>query len=99
MFRNQYDMDCITWNPKGKILQVDYAKEAIKQGMTTLGLKSKNHVVLVSLKRSHLQAHQEKIFGVDEHLGIAIAGLTADARNICKYMRTECLNYWYVHDS
>ena len=94
-------MDCITWNPKGKILQVDYAKEAIKQGMTALGLKSEENVVLVSLKRnpSDLASHQEKIFGVDDHLGIAIAGLTADARNICKYMRNECLKYWYVHDS
>ena len=32
-------------------------------------------------------------------MGIAIAGLTADARNLCKYMRTECLNYWYVHEN
>ncbi len=32
-------------------------------------------------------------------MGIAIAGLTADARYLCKFMRTECLNYWYTHDS
>lgn len=32
-------------------------------------------------------------------MGIGIAGLTADARHLCKFMRTECLNYWYTHDS
>jgi 20S proteasome subunit alpha 6 len=32
-------------------------------------------------------------------MGIAIAGLTADARYLCKFMRQECLNYWYAHDS
>lgn len=32
-------------------------------------------------------------------MGIAIAGLTADARHLCKYMRSECLNYWYTHNS
>ena len=32
-------------------------------------------------------------------MGIAIAGLTADARYLCKYMRQECLNYWYAYDS
>ena len=32
-------------------------------------------------------------------MGIAIAGLTADARYLCKFMRNECLNYWYTHDS
>ena len=32
-------------------------------------------------------------------MGIAIAGLTADARYLCKYMRNECLQYWYQHGS
>jgi 20S proteasome subunit alpha 6 len=101
MFRNIYDMDCITWNPKGKVMQIEYAKEAVKQGMMSLGLKSKTHVVLVSLKRNpdDLSDYQEKIFEVDEHIGIAISGLLADARNLCEYMRQECLNYWYMHDS
>ena len=94
-------MDCVTWNPKGKILQIEYAKEAVKQGMMSLALKSKTHVVFVSLMRNSddLSSHQEKIFEIDDHCAIAISGLLADARNLSKYMRTECLNYWYVHDS
>lgn len=32
-------------------------------------------------------------------MGIVISGMTADARFLCKYMRTECLNYWYTHES
>ena len=40
-----YSKDCVTFDPKGKILQIDYAKEAIKQGSTSLGLKSDTHVV------------------------------------------------------
>ena len=56
---------------------------------------------MVSLKKSphDLASHQEKIFDIDDHMGIAIAGLTADARYLCKFMRNECLNYWYTHDS
>lgn len=46
-----------------------------------------------------LASHQEKVFDIDDHMGIAIAGLTADARYLCKFMRSECLNYWYTHDS
>lgn len=46
-----------------------------------------------------LACHQEKVFDIDDHMGIAIAGLTADARHLCKYMRSECLNYWYTHGS
>eukprot|EP00960_Hanusia_phi_P026590 746332-Hanusia_phi.AAC.21 len=36
---------------------------------------------------------------VDEHMGIAISGLTADARSLCMYMRTECLQHKYVYES
>jgi len=83
------------------MVKIEYAKEAVKQGSTSLGLKSDNYVVLVSLKKSphDLASHQEKVFDIDDHMGIAIAGLTADARYLCKFMRSECLNYWYTHDS
>jgi len=53
------------------------------------------------LKKSphDLASHQEKVFEIDEHMGIAIAGLTADARHLCKFMRQESLNYWFTHES
>lgn len=44
--------------------------------------QSENICVCVSLQRaqSELAAHQKKILHVDNHIGISIAGLTADAR-------------------
>jgi 20S proteasome subunit alpha 6 len=102
MFRNQqYDMDCITWSPGGRILQVEYAMEAVKQGTPVLGLRSKTHVVLASFKRSQseLAEHQQKIFKIDNHMCIGIAGLTADARVLAEYMRDECLNHKYIYDA
>ena len=32
MFRNQYDTDVTTWSPQGRLHQVEYAMEAVKQG-------------------------------------------------------------------
>ena len=46
---------------------------------------------------SEMSSHQPKIFKMDSHMGIAIAGLTADARFLTKFMRTECLNHRYVY--
>jgi 20S proteasome subunit alpha 6 len=73
--------------------------EAVKQGSATVGLKSKTHAVLVALKRasSELSAHQKKILPIDTHVGISIAGLTADARLLSKFMRTECYNSHYAY--
>ena len=83
------------------ILQVEYAMEAVKQGSATVGLKSNTHAVLVALKRasSDLSSHQKKILPLDDHVGISIAGLTADARSISRWMRTECMNSRYSHDT
>jgi len=74
--------------------------EAVKQGSATVGLKSKKDAVIVALKRasSDLAAHQKKIIPVDEHLGVSISGLTADARLMVRWMRTECLNHRYGYD-
>ncbi|KAF7993748.1 hypothetical protein HCN44_010343 [Aphidius gifuensis] len=100
MFRNQYDSDVTVWSPQGRLHQVEYAMEAVKLGSATVGLKNKDYAVLIALKRasSELSAYQKKIIPIDKHMGISIAGLTADARMLSRYMRTECLNYKYSHD-
>jgi len=99
MFRNQYDNDITVWSPQGRLYQIEYAMEAVKQGSACVGLKSKTHAVICTLKRSssELASHQQKIFKIDEHVGIAIAGLTSDARVLSAYMRSECMNHKYVY--
>lgn len=59
-----------------------------------VGICSKKHVVLAALKRSpgELAAYQKKIFTIDDHIGIAIAGLTSDARVLSKYMQAQSLS-------
>lgn len=100
MFRNQYDNDVTVWSPQGRIHQLEYAMEAVKQGSAAVGIKSKTHAILVALKRapSELSAHQKKILPIDDHVGVAIAGLTADARLLSNFMRSECLNSRYAYD-
>uniref|UniRef100_T1DEP2 Proteasome subunit alpha type n=1 Tax=Psorophora albipes TaxID=869069 RepID=T1DEP2_9DIPT len=100
MFRNQYDSDVTVWSPQGRLHQVEYAMEAVKLGSATVGLKNKDYAVLIALKRasSELSSYQKKIIEIDDHLGISIAGITADARILSRYMRQECLNYKYSYD-
>eukprot|EP00033_Pygsuia_biforma_P001311 GCRY01001485.1.p1 GENE.GCRY01001485.1~~GCRY01001485.1.p1 ORF type:complete len:254 (+),score=24.19 GCRY01001485.1:126-887(+) len=101
MFRNQYDTDVTTFSPQGKLHQVEYATEAVKQGSAAIGVKGKKHVVLAALMRqpSELSAHQKKIFEIDDHCAIAISGLTADARSLSKYMRNESMNHRFIYDA
>ncbi|CBY24299.1 unnamed protein product [Oikopleura dioica] len=101
MFRNQYDSSTTTWSPQGRIHQIEYAMEAVKQGSATVGVKSKTHAVLVALKRAQneLSAHQQKCLRIAPHCGMSMAGLTADGRGLTNFMRTEALNYEMVYGS
>ncbi|RSH81813.1 uncharacterized protein EHS24_008005 [Apiotrichum porosum] len=93
MFRNSYDSDNTTFSPQGKLHQVEYALEAVKQGSAAIGLRSKTHAVLLTLKRStgELATYQKKLIRIDDHVGIAIAGLTSDARVLSNSMRQQAM--------
>lgn len=94
MFRNNYDNDSVTYSPTGRLFQVEYALEAIKQGSAAVGIASSSHVVLVALKRNveELGSYQKKIIKVDDHMGIALAGLAPDARVLSNYLRKQAMN-------
>ncbi|EEC48337.1 predicted protein [Phaeodactylum tricornutum CCAP 1055/1] len=99
MFRNQYDTDVTVWSPEGRLLQVEYAMESVKQGSACVGLRSDSICVLGALKRSvsELSSHQKKLLHIDDHIAVGIAGLTADARSLAKSLQSECLNHKYVY--
>ncbi|KAJ2935427.1 hypothetical protein H1R20_g1667, partial [Candolleomyces eurysporus] len=79
---------------QGRLHQVEYALEAVKQGSAAVGLRSKTHSVLLALKRStgELASYQQKMFRIDDHIGIAIAGLTSDARVLSNFMRQQAMS-------
>lgn len=94
VFRNSYDSDNTVFSPQGRLHQVEYALEAVRQGSAAVGLRSKTHAILLTLKRStgELASYQQKAFKIDDHLGIAIAGLTSDARVLSNYMRNQAMS-------
>lgn len=79
-----YDRAITVFSPDGRLFQVEYAREAVKRGTTTVGLKFEDGVVLIVDKRiaSRLMESEsiEKIFKIDQHIGCATSGLVADAR-------------------
>ena len=85
----KYDADNTTWSPQGKLLQIEYAMEAVKQGSICVALRGENGAVLLSVKKNptKLATYQEKIFKISRTSGVGISGMTADARMLCKYMR------------
>ena len=88
-----YDRAITVFSPDGRLFQVEYAREAVKRGTTTVGVKFKDGVVLIVDKRIASRLVEpdsiEKIFVIDDHIGCATSGLVADARALIDRARLD----------
>jgi len=78
-----YDRTIAVFSPDGRLFQVEYAKEAVKKGTTSVGLVFKDGIILGTIRQIMkliVPDAIEKLFKVDEHIGAVAAGLLADAR-------------------
>lgn len=95
-----YDYSCGTFSPDGRIFQVEYASKAVENSGTAIGLKCTDGIVMCvekPLKSKMLVAgSNRRIFGIDQHVGVAITGLPPDGRQVVNRAREEAHNY---HDT
>jgi proteasome alpha subunit len=98
----EYDGAITIFSPEGRIYQVEYALELVKRGSPIVGIKSAEGVVLAVLEPqlSKLAAptSSKKIFRIDDHVGVAIAGLSPDARVLIKQSRLFCQSNKMTYD-
>lgn len=87
-----YDRTIVVFSPDGRLLQVEYARQAVKRGTTTVGLVVKDGVVLGATKSSaplSVSDTYKKIFQVDNHIGLVGSGILADARDLVESARVK----------
>jgi proteasome alpha subunit len=88
-----YDRGITIFSPDGRLYQVEYAREAVKRGTASIGVRTPEGVVLAVDKRirSPLMERDsvEKIHKADDHIGIASAGHVADARQLIDFARRQ----------
>ena len=97
-----YDRGSTIFSPDGRLYQVEYAREAVKRGSVSVGVKTAEGVVLLAEKRvsSDLLVSDtiEKIYQVDDHLAVAASGHVADARQLVDFARTESQRNTYMYE-
>jgi|TARA_B100000809_G_scaffold214178_1_gene218835 proteasome alpha subunit len=79
-----YDRAITVFSPDGRLYQVEYAIETVKRGTIAVGIKCKEGIVIaVEEKPRKLQISEtaQKIFQIDDHVGVAAAGYIPDARS------------------
>jgi len=97
-----YDRAITVFSPDGRLFQVEYASETVKRGATVLGIACKEGVVLAAEERaaSRLQdpSFMWKIFQIDEHMGVAVAGLSCDAHTLVDQARVYAQSNRLMYD-
>jgi proteasome alpha subunit len=88
-----YDRGITIFSPDGRLYQVEYAREAVKRGTASIGVRTADGVVLAVDKRIRSPLMErtsvEKIHKADDHVGIASAGHVADARQLIDFARRQ----------
>ncbi len=79
-----YDRAITVFSPDGRLYQVEYAIETVRRGTIAVGIKTKDGTIIaVEEKPRKLQISEtaQKIFQIDDHIGVAAAGYIPDARS------------------
>ena len=98
----KYDRALTVFSPEGRLFQVEYALEAVRRGTLAVAVKSKDTVCLgaqIKIPSKLMDADSiDKLFQVDEHIGVAIAGLHADSRTLINYSRVQAQSFRLTYD-
>ena len=96
-----YDRAITVFSPDGRLFQVEYAMELVNRGATILGIRCAEGVVLGAEENVEPLEEVEyswKIFKVDDHIGVAIVGLSSDARMLIDQARVYAQSNKLTYD-
>jgi proteasome alpha subunit len=97
-----YDRAIVTFSPDGRLFQVEYAREAVKRGTTSLGLTFKDGVILAAVRPlpplAVPNSGSDKVHKIDEHIGCTLSGFIADGRVLIDTARIYAQIYRMTYD-
>ncbi len=92
----------VMFSPDGRLFQVEYAKEAVRKGATSIGIVTEDGVVLLAHKNIVEQlavaSTIQKIFRVDSFIGATYSGLVSDGLHLIGTMRSKAQSHRMVYD-
>lgn len=97
-----YDRTSTMFSPDGRLLQVEYAKKAVKQGTTAIGMVCRDGVLLIADRRMTekliVAKSVEKVFQVDDHIAATSSGYVMDGRVLIERAQLIAQQYKVAND-
>ncbi len=92
----------VMFSPEGRLFQVEYAKEAVRRGATSIGIVADTGIVFVAHKNITesliIPSTVQKIFKVDSFIGATYSGLVSDGLHVVNLMRNKTQMHRMVYD-
>ena len=92
----------VMFSPDGRLFQVEYAKEAVRKGATSIGIITTDAVVLLAHKPNMdplaVPSTSQKIFRIDSYIGATYSGLVSDGLHVINTMRGKTQSHRMVYD-
>ncbi len=103
MFSRQaaYDRAITVFSPDGRIFQVEYALETVKRGTISIGLITKEGVLLAAeenISDFQDENYSRKLFLIDENVGAVVSGYVPDGRVLIEYAREYAQHHRLLYD-
>ncbi len=80
----RYGFSLTTFSPSGKLVQIEYALNAVNAGSPAVGIKASNGVVLATEKKSKSLLHDDrtihKVEPICKSMGLVYSGMGPDYR-------------------
>ncbi|KAJ1930183.1 Proteasome subunit alpha type-2 [Tieghemiomyces parasiticus] len=99
---DRYSFSLTTFSPSGKLLQIEHALNAVSQGVTSVGIRAANGIVIATEKKAASPlidtSTLEKISMVCSSIGIVYAGMGPDARVLVNKARKTAQAYRRVYN-
>ncbi|KAI5959301.1 PRE8 [Candida pseudojiufengensis] len=100
---DRYSFSLTTFSPSGKLVQIEYALNAVKQGVTTIGIKCDNGVVLATERKSNSVLNKpdvnNKVEYITPNIGMTYSGMGPDFRVLVdKARKLAQTNYKLIYN-
>jgi 20S proteasome subunit alpha 7 len=97
-----YDLSTTTYSPEGRIFQAEYAVKCVDNSGTAVGFLFKDGVILANerafVSPMLVPGTNRRIFTINRHSALSVAGLVADGKEIVERARDEAVQYKQVYD-
>lgn len=90
-----------TFSPSGKLVQIEYALNAVSAGAASVGIKASNGVVLATEKKQKSILNEDhstyKVEMITDNIGMIYSGLGPDYRLLVKRARKIAQEYFLIY--